>query len=124
MSRRFPLPVLSVLVAAMAIAGCGGDSEKVSDESLDVPQLTIPTERTPARTDTDGSTTETDGTQTSTDGTQTGSSTTPQTTSPSGGQQAPGTGTQQDTPQNDQPPPDGSPAQQFEQFCAENPGAC
>ncbi|WP_028065870.1 hypothetical protein [Solirubrobacter soli] len=30
----------------------------------------------------------------------------------------------QDSATNDQPPPAGSDAQQFEDFCAENPGAC
>ena len=29
-----------------------------------------------------------------------------------------------DGPTNDTPPPDGSNAQQFEDFCAQNPGAC
>jgi hypothetical protein len=29
-----------------------------------------------------------------------------------------------DSPTNDTPPPDGSNAQQFEDFCAQNPGAC
>jgi len=39
----------------------------------------------------------------------------PQTTTP----QAPS-----DTPDNDAPPPQGSPAERFEQYCNENPGAC
>jgi hypothetical protein len=29
-----------------------------------------------------------------------------------------------DTPENDAPPPEGSPAERFEQYCNENPGAC
>ena len=29
-----------------------------------------------------------------------------------------------DSPENDQPPEPGSPAERFEQFCAQNPGAC
>ena len=29
-----------------------------------------------------------------------------------------------DSPENDTPPPPGSEAEQFENFCAENPGAC
>ena len=29
-----------------------------------------------------------------------------------------------DSPENDTPPPAGSEAEQFENFCAENPGAC
>jgi hypothetical protein len=38
-----------------------------------------------------------------------------------GGNQAPA---DPDSATNDQPPPAGSDAQQFEDFCAENPGAC
>jgi hypothetical protein len=38
-----------------------------------------------------------------------------------GGATTPDTG---DSATNDQPPPAGSDAQQFEDFCAENPGAC
>lgn len=29
-----------------------------------------------------------------------------------------------DTPENDAPPPQGSPAERFEEWCNENPGAC
>ena len=29
-----------------------------------------------------------------------------------------------DSPENDTPPPPGSEAEQFEDFCSENPGAC
>jgi hypothetical protein len=32
--------------------------------------------------------------------------------------------TPSDTPQNDAPPPQGSPAERFEQYCNDNPGAC
>ena len=32
--------------------------------------------------------------------------------------------TPQDTPENDSPPPKDSPAQRFEDYCNENPGAC
>ena len=39
----------------------------------------------------------------------------------SGGATAPGS---QDTANSDSPPPAGSDAQQFEDFCAQNPGAC
>jgi hypothetical protein len=30
----------------------------------------------------------------------------------------------EDSPSNDTPPEPGSPAERFEQFCAQNPGAC
>jgi hypothetical protein len=45
------------------------------------------------------------------------------TSDPSGGATAPETA-QSDGPGKDTAPPDGSNAQQFEDFCAQNPGAC
>jgi hypothetical protein len=47
--------------------------------------------------------------------------TAPQDNGQGGAAQAPA---EQDSATNDQPPPAGSDAQQFEDFCAENPGAC
>jgi hypothetical protein len=41
-----------------------------------------------------------------------------------GGGDSGGTPAPDDSPQNDTPPPSGSPAERFEQFCQENPGAC
>lgn len=42
----------------------------------------------------------------------------------SGGTTAPEADSQADGPTNDTAPPEGSNAQQFEDFCAQNPGAC
>lgn len=42
----------------------------------------------------------------------------------SGGAAAPAPEPQADSPTNDTAPPEGSNAQQFEDFCAQNPGAC
>ena len=42
----------------------------------------------------------------------------------SGGATAPEPDAQADSPTNDTAPPEGSNAQQFEDFCAQNPGAC
>jgi hypothetical protein len=57
--------------------------------------------------------------------TDTGAATAPSTdtgaTTDSGGSTAPA---QEDGPANDTAPPAGSEAEQFEAFCAENPGAC
>jgi hypothetical protein len=47
---------------------------------------------------------------------------TPAGTGQGGGAAAPDTTA--DSPSNDTQPPDGSNAQQFEDFCAQNPGAC
>jgi hypothetical protein len=60
-------------------------------------------------TGTTGASSDTTPTQTQTTATQ-----------PTGGSASP----QQDTQQHDVAPPKGSPANRFEQFCKDNPGAC
>lgn len=117
----------AVLLALMAlvVAGCG-DDEEASQTIPPLPELTVPGEGTPTLDDLP-STTGTD-TGPSTDG-GAGSPSTPPAGgdtgtpqgggAPSGGQAAP-----QDTPDNDTPPPAGSPAERFEEFCSENPGTC
>ena len=65
-----------------------------------------------------GTTDRTTTTDTTTETTPAPAQTTP--TDPSGGVQAP----ESDTPQNDVAPPENSPADRFEQFCQDNPGAC
>ena len=140
--------LFTVALLAGGAAGCGGskaDYQEVPGAPVDV---TIPSDPnslgdaaagatatptvTPTPTPSAGATapsgqsgstgtstgTGTAGTGTST-GTGTGGATTP--TSGSGGATAPGT---QDSPSADSPPPAGSDAQQFEDFCAQNPGAC
>jgi hypothetical protein len=100
---------------AVALAGCGGDSEPATDTARQLPELSIPTERTsPPVTDT---TTTPATTPTTVDpGTE---------TLPTEGPTTPTTPeTPDDTPTTDTPPPEGSPAQRFEQYCNENPGAC
>jgi hypothetical protein len=117
---------LLLALLALGVAGCGGDDE--SETVPPAPELSLPGEDTPTLEDLPGSTTSTDST-TGTDtapgggGEVTPPPATPQEPGgqqpPSGGQPAPG-----DTPENDTPPPPGSPAERFEQFCQENPGAC
>jgi hypothetical protein len=50
----------------------------------------------------------------------------PETEPPSsgGGAPAPEAEPPQDSPENDTAPPADSPAERFEEFCNENPGAC
>ena len=98
-----------LLVLAVTAAGCGADDESNAGPPPQAPELTIP------QTDTQESTptTETVPTETtppSTDG-GTPSPETPTETTP-------------DTPENDTPPPEDSPAERFEDFCNDNPGAC
>ncbi len=47
---------------------------------------------------------------------------TTETTPPTSVPETPATPT--DSPENDTPPPTDTPAERFEQFCNENPGAC
>jgi hypothetical protein len=97
----------------VVIASSGDDSSKSEPQA--VPQLRPPGGSVGTREDT----TTTDTTTTDTTQTTTQPSTQTQTP-PSGGTQAPPA----DTEHNDTPPPAGSPAQRFEDFCAQNPGAC
>jgi hypothetical protein len=85
----------------LAFAGCGDDQD---------PEVTLPTISVEDTTATE-----------QTDATETEAGTTT----------APGTGgtpsydpNQEDSPSNDKPPDPGSPEEQFENFCKENPGAC
>ena len=132
---------------ALAAAGCGGGdtaAEQVPGPPADVsvPQSdTPPTEASGSSQDSasgsdsnsssdssssDSSSSDTsssDSSATGDTGTSTDSTgTTGTTTDQGGGTAAPSTG--DDSATNDTPPPEGSDAQQFEDFCAQNPGAC
>jgi hypothetical protein len=100
--------LLAVALLAVPVAGCGGDEESAEGEPKR-PELTVP----------GGASTEPE----TSESTQTAPATTPppQTTPPS---TQPPARTAPDSPQNDRPPPAGSPAERFEKFCNENPGAC
>jgi hypothetical protein len=95
-----------------AIAGCGGDDEPSTRTARELPKLDLPTTKTaPPAVDTTPATTPT----TVDPRTETLPEEGPANTTP----QAPS-----DTPENDAPPAQGSPAERFEQYCEENPGAC
>jgi hypothetical protein len=113
--RRFLLiaivAVVTGLIAGLAIAG-SGDSGSATPS---VPELKPP----PGSIKSDSGTTDQKTTSTETSApSQTQTQTAP--TQPSGGVQSP----QNDTQQHDVAPPKGSPADRFEQFCKDNPGAC
>jgi hypothetical protein len=96
----------------VAIAGCGGDDEPSTSTARELPELSIPTNTTPT---TRPQVEETTPTTTSVD---------PATeTLPTEGPR-PDSDEPADTPENDSPPPEGSPAERFEQYCDDNPGAC
>jgi hypothetical protein len=94
-------------VLVVSATGCGADDETSAAPPRD-PELTIPrTEAEPPPPETT-ETTETVAPPT----TETAPPPTTETTPPV------------DSPENDTPPPEGSPAERFEDFCNENPGAC
>jgi len=94
---------------ALGIAGCGGDDD---DEATTIPTvpLSVPGEET--------STTD-ESTDTTADTVPEATPTPAPTPAPT-----PTPAPAPDSPTNDTPPPAGSEAEQFENFCAENPGAC
>jgi hypothetical protein len=116
--------LVPALVAA-ALAGCGGDDEDTSSTELQRPPMTVPQESTPS--------TDSESTDTAPDTTESAPPTTGPMDQPNpgnGGTPAPdnnnppGDQPPEDSPSNDTPPEPGSPADRFEQFCAQNPGAC
>jgi len=135
------MPRLSALMTAallaVVVAGCGGDDTLAPQvpgppADVSVPDSgQSPTEAAASAQDQAGSndsSTSNDSTS-SDDSTSSGSGTTDSSGSDtgttgdtSGGTAAPDTGT--DSAQNDTPPPADSNAEQFEDFCAQNQGAC
>jgi hypothetical protein len=128
--RLAPRLAAPIAMLALVAAGCGGTQVAYEQVPGDPPQLTTPgtaeafaPTATPTPTETPADTTaDTSATPTATPAA--GATTTPQTSTgdtSTGGAAATGT---TDGSTNDQPPPAGSPAQQFEDYCASNPGAC
>lgn len=110
MSKQRIALILSLF--ALGIAGCGGDDDDESATTIPTVPLSVPG----------------DGTSTLGDETDTTADTVPDTATPV---PAPAptpaptpTPVTPDSPDNDTPPPAGSEAEQFEDFCTENPGAC
>ena len=97
---------------ALGIAGCGGDDD--DDEATTIPTipLSVPGEETSTIDES------TDTTDTVPDSTATPAPAPAPTPAPTPAPVTP------DSPDNDTPPPAGSEAEQFENFCSENPGAC
>jgi hypothetical protein len=98
---------VALLALAAGAAGCGADDEPSAETLPDPPELTVP------RTDPiESDTVETQEQPTETVPPETEAPPPTETTPPA------------DTPTSDTPPPPNSPAERFEDFCNENPGAC
>jgi hypothetical protein len=117
--RRFGLIALAAVITGLVVGVVIADSGGSGTATQSVPELKPPpgTIKGDSGT-TDENTTTTDTTDTTTAPAQAPTQTAP--SDPTGGAGAP----QSDTQQNDEAPPQGSPADRFEQFCRDNPGAC
>ena len=106
---------LTVALACVAMSfapGCGGDDDEAPGGSpTPIPTLPESSPEPDVTTDQDALTEE-----------QPAPAPAPEEDQGSGGAEAPPP--VPDSPENDIPPPEGSPAERFEQFCAEKPGAC
>ena len=122
--RKFALiavaAVVTGLIVGFAIAGSGDDGG--GGKQATTPEL----EPLPGSSSLDEGATGPDrgttGDKGSTD--QSGGASEPSTPAPTPGNSGGGAAAPQDTETNDTPPPSGSPAERFERFCEENPGAC
>ena len=130
----------AILAAALlGLAGCGGGDEVAPEVPGPPADVVIPESAdapTSAAADQDEQDSGDSGDESTDSGAtdDSGDTTTPEETAPStdqgattpdasgGGTAAPET--EADGPSNDTPPPEGSNAEQFEDFCAQNPGAC
>lgn len=94
---------LAAVAAGLGALGCGDDesADETTTPSISIPSVTVPT--APTTTAPSGGV----GPET--------------TTGSGGGRYDPA---QPDTPENDVPPPPGSPQEAFEQMCEQNPAAC
>ena len=96
------------LLLVAALAGCGGDDEP-AETTRELPDLSLPsTEAAPTVEQTEPSSTTVDP----------ATETLPQEGPP------PSDTAPADTPESDTAPPQDSPAERFEEYCNENPGAC
>lgn len=112
--RRVALGLTCVVVAlgSVGIAGCGDDDAETTTPTTEPATPTGPTGPTSADEPQGGN--QNGGDVDLEDGTVTP----PPETDPENLPAEP------DSPENDTPPPPGSPAEQFENFCDENPEAC
>jgi hypothetical protein len=122
--------IIAAGLLALAAAGCGNDETLAPEVPGPPADVVLPESTVAPAADEDADSADQDST---TDEGATDDTTTPEdtgatgdagTTTPdtSGGTTAPDA--EADSPTNDTPPPEDSEAEQFEDFCAQNPGAC
>ena len=99
---------------AWGVAGCGGDDDDDAATTIPTIPLSVPGDET--------STIDESSTDTTVDTTPEVAPTPAPTPTPTPAPTP--TPVTPDSPDNDTPPPAGSEAEQFENFCSENPGAC
>jgi hypothetical protein len=127
-----PRLAVGVIVLAFAAAGCGGNQVTVQEAPSGAVQLSVPgggAALNPAASATPTATSSATPTPTPVAGASAAdptatedSAAAPGTTGTDGGGTAAPGG--EDSATTDQKPPAGSEAEQFEDFCAQNPGAC
>jgi hypothetical protein len=128
MHRRLRLAALFIALA-LTVAACGGSTVTVQEVPGGAVDLSVPgggAALNPAATATPGATATATPTATTTGASSTGTTSTPDqsastTGATNGGTQAPSTSS---TGAATATPAPGSPSQQYEDFCAQNPGAC
>ena len=137
-AARSATALLCTIALAAFAAGCGGSELDYEEVPGPPAEVSIPSETvesggasadanatpTPTATAEPGSTTAPDdqsGATGTAPSTGTGTASTGTGGTDSGGATAPA---EEDSATNDTAPPAGSEAQQFEDFCAQNPGAC
>jgi hypothetical protein len=128
MPRRLRLAA-PFIALALTVAACGGSKVTVQEVPGGAVDLSVPgggAALNPAATTTPGATATATPTVTTTGASSTGTTSTSQqsastTGSANGGTQAPSTSS---TGAATATPAPGSPSQQYEDFCAQNPGAC
>ena len=107
------------MLAAGLASGCGGDEEPAAQTPPTLPDLTVPqTDEAPPPEP------ETETTAPAPPEPEPAPAPEPVPPSTDGGTPAPTPEPPADSPENDTPPPADSPAERFEDFCNENPGAC
>lgn len=100
------------------------DATSTPDENADSSDSSTPSDSSSGSSSSDTGSSGSTGDAGTTSPDTTNSGTTAPSDGATGGTQAPSQDTQPDSAQDDSPPPAGSGAEQFEQFCQQNPGAC